>query len=65
MKNLEKYNLYTKAGAILILLGTMSLFPENDTLLHTVLQIVFVVGCLIFIYGGRMSRKATLEENAH
>ena len=44
-------------GAILILIGTISIFPENDTWLHTTLQIIFVLGCIIFIIGGRFSNK--------
>lgn len=45
------------AGAILILIGATSVFPENDTWLHTSLQIIFVLGCIVFITGGRFSKK--------
>lgn len=44
-------------GAILILIGATSIFPENDTWLHTALQITFVLGCIVFIIGGRFSIK--------
>lgn len=40
-------------GAILILIGATSVFPDNDTWLHTALQITFVSGCIVFIIGGR------------
>lgn len=41
-------------GAILILIGALSIFPENDTLIHNALQITFVTGCIIFVLGGRL-----------
>lgn len=44
-------------GALLILTGVTSIFPENDTCLHTALQIIFVLGCLVFIIGGYCSIK--------
>jgi len=44
-------------GAILILIGATSIFPENDTWLHTTLQITFVVGCIVFIIGARFPTK--------
>ncbi len=44
-------------GAILILIGEISIFPENDTMLHTSLQIIFVLGCIIFIISGRLTKK--------
>lgn len=39
-----------KAGAILILIGALSIFPENDTLPHTMLQITFVLGCIVYFF---------------
>ncbi len=52
-----KSNWMNVLGAILILTGALSIFPENDTWLHTTLQITFVVGCILFIIGGRLSKK--------
>lgn len=65
MEKSMKYNMYRKTGAILILIGALSLFPENDTIVHTVLQIIFVIGCIIFVLGGRLSRKAALQDPQH
>lgn len=44
-------------GAIFILLGALSIFPENDTWIHTSFQVIFIVGCLLFVYGGTLKRK--------
>ena len=57
MRKSDKNNWLRYVGAILILIGVISIFPENDTLLHTTLQITFVVGCVIFIIGGRLPKK--------
>ena len=57
MEKTHKYQKLNIVGAILILTGALSIFPENDTWLHTSLQITFVVGCILFIIGGRLSNK--------
>lgn len=58
MKNLDKKNLIRKIGAILLLIGALSIFPENDTWLHTLLQITFVLGCILFLLGNRLVKKS-------
>jgi len=57
MRNTIKSNWMNVLGAILILTGALSIFPENDTWLHTTLQITFLAGCILFIIGGRLSKK--------
>jgi len=57
MDKTNKNNWLQITGAILILIGATSIFPENDTWLHTALQIIFVLGCIVFIIGGRFSKK--------
>lgn len=57
MDKTNKNNWLQVTGAILILIGATSIFPENDTWLHTALQITFVLGCVVFIVGGRFSKK--------
>lgn len=52
MKNTIRQNWQMKTGAILILIGALSILPENDTWIHTTLQITFVAGCILFVYGG-------------
>lgn len=47
-----------KTGSLLILIGALSIFPENDTWLHTTLQIVFIAGCALFVYGGSLAKKS-------
>jgi len=47
-----------KAGSILILIGALSIFPENDSWMHTTLQIVFIAGCVLFVYGGSLAKKS-------
>ena len=59
-KKMDKTNKNSRlqiTGAILILIGATSIFPENDTWLHTALQIIFVLGCIFFIISGRFSKK--------
>ena len=46
-----------KTGSLLILLGALSIFTENDTWIHTTLQIVFIAGCILFVYGGSLAKK--------
>ncbi len=58
MRHTIKSNWLNVMGAVLILLGSLSIFPENDTWLHTTLQIIFVIGCIIFIVSGRISKKS-------
>jgi len=57
MRKSDKNNWFRFVGAILILIGATSIFPENDTWLHTALQVTFVLGCIIFILGGRLSKR--------
>lgn len=45
-----------KTGSLLILLGALSIFPENDTWIHTSLQVIFVAGCILFVYGGSIAK---------
>lgn len=54
MNNIKQYNWLAKLGAILILTGALSIFPENDTWLHSILQITFIFGCVIFVVGNRL-----------
>jgi len=58
MKSRSKSNRLQITGSLLILGGALSIFMENDTALHTTLQIVFVVGCLTYIIGGKLAQKA-------
>lgn len=46
-----------KMGSILILFGTLSIFPENGTWIHTTLQVIFVAGCILFVYGGSLAKR--------
>jgi hypothetical membrane protein len=57
MRKSDKNNWLIVAGTILILIGATSIFPENGTWLHTFLQIIFVVGCILLVIGGRLSKK--------
>jgi len=57
MKKTNKNSWLQITGAVLILIGATSIFPENDTWLHTALQIIFVVGCIVLVIGGRLSKK--------
>lgn len=57
MGNTIKSNWVNIWGAILILTGGLSIFLKNDTWPHTTLQVVFVVGCILFIVGGRLTSK--------
>mgnify|MGYP006291909319 CR=1 FL=1 len=57
MKKKIKQNWQIKTGAIIILIGALSIFPENDTWLHTTLQITFIIGCILFVYGGYLAKK--------
>lgn len=50
METKKQQSWIKKAGALLILIGALSIFPENDTLLHTVLQITFVLGCIVYFF---------------
>lgn len=59
MKSRSKSNRVQLTGALLILGGALSIFMENNTALHTTLQIVFVAGCVIFIIGGKLAKKAS------
>lgn len=60
MDKIKEYNWLQIIGAILILIGTGSIFLKNDTWLHTSFQINFVLGCIIFIVGGRSKRNGNL-----
>ena len=53
----NKYNWQQVTGALFILLGALSIFPENDTWIHTSLQLIFIFGCLLFVYGGATTKK--------
>jgi len=57
MKKTNKNSWLQITGAVLILIGATSIFPENDTWLHTTLQITFVLGCIVLVIGGRLSTK--------
>jgi len=57
MERFKKQNWQMKTGAILILIGALSIFPENGTWIHTTLQIIFVAGCILFVYGGSLAKK--------
>jgi alpha/beta superfamily hydrolase len=57
MKKTQKYQKLNVVGAILILIGALSIFPENDTWLHTTLQITFVVGCIVYLLGIKNKNK--------
>jgi len=58
MERFKKQNWQMKTGAILILIGALSIFPENDTWIHTTLQITFVTGCILFVFGGSLAKKS-------
>ncbi len=58
MERFKNQNWQMKSGSLLILLGALSIFPENDTWIHTTLQIVFVAGCILFVYGGSLAKKS-------
>lgn len=58
MNPTKKQSPLMKIGAILILIGALSIFPENDTRIHTGLQITFVIGCILFLLGGRFFKKS-------
>ena len=58
MERFKNQNWQMKAGSILILIGALSIFPENDTWMHTTLQIVFIAGCVLFVYGGSLAKKS-------
>jgi len=57
MNDTKQQNWLANTGAILILIGAVSIFTENDSWLHTTLQITFIVGCIIFVLGNRLTRK--------
>lgn len=57
VKRKTQQNWQMKTGALLILVGALSIFPENDTWTHTALQIVFVAGCILFVLGGSLVKK--------
>ena len=57
MERFKKQNWQMKTGAILILIGALSIFPENDTWIHTTLQLTFIGGCCLFVYGGSLAKK--------
>lgn len=57
MKNTKRKHWLHFIGALLILIGALSIFPENDTWLHTTLQITFVLGCVLFLLGSHLSKK--------
>lgn len=57
----KKENWIQKTGALLILIGAMSIFPENDTWIHTSLQITFFVGCITFLFGNRAAKNKSSE----
>lgn len=56
MERFKKQNWQMKTGSLLILLGALSIFPENDTWIHTSLQVIFVAGCILFVYGGSIAK---------
>jgi dienelactone hydrolase len=58
MERFKKQNWQMKTGSLLILFGALSIFPENDTWIHTTLQIIFVTGCILFVYGGSLAKKS-------
>jgi len=64
MKKKTRQNWQMKTGAIVILIGALSIFAENDTWIHTTLQITFVVGCIIFLLGGRLAREVKPDQEA-
>ncbi|MDA3944293.1 MAG: alpha/beta hydrolase [Bacteroidetes bacterium] len=57
MRKTDKNNWLNLTGALLILIGATSIFPENDTWLHTALQITFVAGCLVYLLGAQKANK--------
>jgi dienelactone hydrolase len=57
MEKFKKQNWQMKSGSLLILVGTLSIFPENGTVLHTSLQVIFITGCILFVYGGSLAKK--------
>src|SRR6056297_1616712 len=58
MERFKNQNWQMKTGSILILIGALSIFPENDTWIHTTLQTLFVTGCILFVYGGSLAKKS-------
>jgi len=62
MKKKMGQNWQMKTGAILILTGALSIFPENDTWIHTTLQIIFVVGCIFFVYSCYISKNIKIRQ---
>jgi protein-S-isoprenylcysteine O-methyltransferase Ste14 len=65
MEHLYKDNLLMKTGAALILLGTLSIFTDNGTRIHTVLQITFVAGCILFVLGGWLLKKEKNQQQTN
>jgi drug/metabolite transporter (DMT)-like permease len=49
-------------GAILILLGALSILLENGTALHTGLQITFVLGCVVYLLGNRIAKRIGVKQ---
>lgn len=62
MERIKNQNKVRITGAILMLIGALSIFPENDTWVHTALQITFVAGCILYIFGGRLAKKFKVRE---
>jgi dienelactone hydrolase len=58
MENTKGQTRLMKTGALLILIGALSIFPENDTWIHTSLQLTFVAGCILFLVGNRLAKKS-------
>lgn len=54
METTKKQSRTMNAGALLILIGALSIFPENDTWMHSVLQITFFAGCVVYLVGRKL-----------
>lgn len=48
MQNSKKFSPIQIVGIVLFLVGALSIFPPNDVWYHDVLQVVYVIGALLF-----------------
>jgi len=46
-----------KAGMTLILTGALSVALDNNSTLHDLLQVIYVIGCLMYIAGRKFKTR--------
>ncbi len=61
MRKLKQLKRIRLIGAILILSGLPSVVLENNTWLHNISQISFVVGCFMYLYSGKLKKTKSLQ----